>query len=157
MAGIREVRGIPYQRSPGPCRRMLSNMSGTLLTARGLKKHSRKAKEKYRIVAEGASEGIAIIRDGRFEYVNPCLAHMAGVPFSSTAASFIRFISPELLLICSTACREKHSAGNRTRHLPDQDQASRRPPDRDRSKRHCDHLERQKSASGFYQKYERAN
>ena len=53
-------------------------------------------RSKYRLVAEGASDGIAIIHDGRFEYVNPCLAHMAGYSVEElTGASFIRFISPE--------------------------------------------------------------
>jgi PAS domain S-box-containing protein len=76
--------------------------SGILFNARDITDRKRgeealrESEEKYRIVAEGASDGIAIIRDGRLEYVNPCLAHMAGYSVEElTGASFIRFISPE--------------------------------------------------------------
>jgi PAS domain S-box-containing protein len=56
----------------------------------------RESEEKYRVVAEGASDGIAIIREGRLEYVNPCLAHMAGYSVEElSGASFIEFISKE--------------------------------------------------------------
>ena len=76
--------------------------SGILFNARDITDRKRgeealrESEEKYRLVAEGASDGIAIIRDGRLEYVNPCLAHMAGYTVEElTGASFIRFISPE--------------------------------------------------------------
>jgi PAS domain S-box-containing protein len=56
----------------------------------------RESEEKYRVVAEGASDGIAIIREGRLEYVNPCLAHMAGYSVEELSGeSFIGFISKE--------------------------------------------------------------
>ena len=56
----------------------------------------RESEEKYRVVAEGASDGIAVIREGRLEYVNPCLAHMAGYSLEElSGASFIEFISKE--------------------------------------------------------------
>jgi PAS domain S-box-containing protein len=54
------------------------------------------SEEKYRIVAEGASDGIAILCGERLEYVNPALAHMAGYTVEElTGASFSRFILPE--------------------------------------------------------------
>jgi PAS domain S-box-containing protein len=56
----------------------------------------RESEEKYRVVAEGASDGIAIIREGRLEYVNPGLAHIAGYSVEElSGASFIEFISKE--------------------------------------------------------------
>jgi PAS domain S-box-containing protein len=59
----------------------------------------RDSEEKYRIVAEGASDGIAIIQGDRLEYVNPRLAHMVGFSVEElTGASFIQFISLESLV-----------------------------------------------------------
>jgi PAS domain S-box-containing protein len=59
----------------------------------------RESEEKYRIVAEGASDGIAIIQGDRLEYVNPCLAHMVGFSVEElTGASFIQFISLESIV-----------------------------------------------------------
>ena len=55
----------------------------------------RESEEKYRVVAEGASDGIAIIRGITLEYVNPCLAHMAGYTVEEYRAWVVRFISPE--------------------------------------------------------------
>lgn len=76
--------------------------SGVLFNARdntyrrGVEEALRESEEKYRILAEGASDGIAIIRDGMLEYVNPCLAQMAGYSVEElTGASFVRFVSPE--------------------------------------------------------------
>ncbi len=142
---IREVRAFPIKDLQGNVSYVIEYVRD-ITDRKRIEEALRESEEKYRIVAEGASEGIAIIRDGRFEYVNPCLAHMAGYTVEElTGASFIRFISPESVVDLLEVVRKA------------QDQASRRPPDRDRSKRHCDHLERQKSASRFYQKYERAN
>jgi PAS domain S-box-containing protein len=56
----------------------------------------RDSEEKYRAVAEGARDGIAVIHEGRLEYVNPCLAHMAGYSVEElTGSSFIEFVSKE--------------------------------------------------------------
>ncbi len=56
----------------------------------------RESEEKYRLVAEGASDGIAIIQDGKLKYVNPCLAQMTGYSVKElSGTSFIGFISKE--------------------------------------------------------------
>lgn len=57
------------------------------------------SEEKYRIVAEQASDGIAIVQNGRLVYINPGLAAMAGYTVEElTGASFIRFVALESVL-----------------------------------------------------------
>jgi len=92
---IREVRAFPIKDLQG-CVSYVIEYVRDITDRKRIEEALQESEEKYRIVAEGASDGIAIIRDGRLEYVNPCLAHMAGYTVEElTGASFIRFISPE--------------------------------------------------------------
>jgi PAS domain S-box-containing protein len=92
---IREVRAFPIKDPQGHVSYVIEYVRD-ITDRKRIEEALRESEEKYRIVAEGASDGIAIIRDGRFEYVNPRLAHMAGYTVEElTGASFIRFISPE--------------------------------------------------------------
>jgi PAS domain S-box-containing protein len=92
---IREVRAFPIKDLQGHVSYVIEYVRD-ITDRKKIEEALQESEEKYRIVAEGASEGIAIIRDGRLEYVNPCLAHMAGYTVEElTGASFIRFISPE--------------------------------------------------------------
>jgi PAS domain S-box-containing protein len=92
---IREVRAFPIKDPQGHVSYVIEYVRD-ITDRKRIEEALRESEEKYRIVSEGASDGIAIIRDGRLEYVNPCLAHMAGYTVEElTGASFIRFISPE--------------------------------------------------------------
>ena len=95
---IREVRVFPIIDLQGHVLYVIEYVRD-ITDRKRIEEALRESEEKYRIVAEGASDGIAIIRDGRLEYVNPCLAHMAGYTVEElTGASFIRFISPESIV-----------------------------------------------------------
>jgi PAS domain S-box-containing protein len=95
---IREVRAFPIKDLQGHVLYVIEYVRD-ITDRKRIEEALRESEEKYRIVAEGASDGIAIIRDGRLEYVNPCLAHMAGYTVEElTGASFIRFISPESIV-----------------------------------------------------------
>ena len=90
---IREVRAFPIKDLQGHVSYVIEYVRD-ITDRKRIEEALRESEEKYRIVAEGASDGIAILRDGRLEYVNPCLAHMAGYTVEElTGASFIRFIS----------------------------------------------------------------
>jgi PAS domain S-box-containing protein len=92
---VREVRAFPLTDSQGLVSCVIEYVRD-ITDRKRIEEALRESEEKYRVVAEGASDGIAIIRGGRIEYVNPCLAHMAGYSVEElTGASFVRFISPE--------------------------------------------------------------
>ncbi len=54
------------------------------------------AREQYRLLAENAAEGIAVVQDGVIKYANPALHTMAGCPKGGLAGlPFIGFIHPD--------------------------------------------------------------
>jgi PAS domain S-box-containing protein len=74
---IREVRAFPIIDPHGGVSYVIEYVRD-ITDRKRIEDALRESEEKYRIVAEGASDGIAIIRGRRLEYVNPCLAEMAG-------------------------------------------------------------------------------
>jgi PAS domain S-box-containing protein len=95
---IREVRAFPITDPHGLVSYVIEYVRD-ITDRKRIEEALRESEEKYRIVAEGASDGIAILLDGRLEYVNPCLAHMAGYSVEElTGESFIRFIPPESIV-----------------------------------------------------------
>lgn len=92
---IREVRAFPLTDSHGHVSCVIEYVRD-ITDRKRIEEALRESEEKYRVVAEGASDGIAIIRGVKLEYVNPCLAHMAGYSVEElTGASIVGFISPE--------------------------------------------------------------
>ena len=92
---IREIRAIPIKDMHGHVVYVIEYVRD-ITDRKRIEEALLESEEKYRIVAEGASDGIAILCDGRLEYANPCLAHMTGYTTEElTGGSFIRFISPE--------------------------------------------------------------
>jgi len=56
----------------------------------------RESEEKYRSVVERASDGICVIQEGRFRYVNQRLAHMAGYePQEMVGREFAEYLHPQ--------------------------------------------------------------
>jgi PAS domain S-box-containing protein len=95
---IREVRAFPITDPHGLVSYVIEYVRD-ITDRKRIEEALRESEEKYRIVAEGASDGIAILLDGRLEYVNPSLAHMAGYSVEElTGASFIRFFPPESIV-----------------------------------------------------------
>ncbi len=92
---IREIRAIPIKDMHGHVVYVIEYVRD-ITDRKRIEEALLESEEKYRIVAEGASDGIAILCDGRLEYANPCLAYMTGYTTEElTGGSFIRFISPE--------------------------------------------------------------
>jgi PAS domain S-box-containing protein len=92
---IREVRAFPIIDPHGGVSYVIEYVRD-ITDRKRIEDALRESEEKYRIVAEGASDGIAIIRGRRLEYVNPCLAEMAGYSVEDlTGATFVRFIALE--------------------------------------------------------------
>jgi PAS domain S-box-containing protein len=92
---IREIRAFPIKDIHGHVVYVIEYVRD-ITDRKRIAESLQESEEKYRIVAEGANEGIAILCDGRLEYVNPYLAHMTGYTIEElTRGSFIQFISPE--------------------------------------------------------------
>jgi len=95
---IREVRAFPLTSLSGQVLYVIEYVRD-ITDRKEAEEALRESEEKYRIVAEGASDGIAVIRYGIIEYVNPCLAHMAGYSVDElTGSSIIPFIAKESVI-----------------------------------------------------------
>lgn len=56
----------------------------------------RESEEKYRLVVENAVDGVAIVRDGRFSYLNPAACSILGYPKEELIGrEFLEFITAE--------------------------------------------------------------
>jgi PAS domain S-box-containing protein len=94
-----EIRYWEYRntlRADHPDGPVVRGMARDITDRRRMEKKLRDSEEKYRLLFEGAAEGIVIIRDEVIRFANPALVEILAHPYGVlTSRPFVEFIHPE--------------------------------------------------------------